>query len=167
MPPKILILAFIVNACTHVSFIAADSEDLDSLPREAIPLKSSAAVTAASFVLEELRNLSDSGIYETIELKSIKAAFSQKGVFHDNIHLTLELSSPHLVDGPSSTHSVMVMTSLEDGVQSFAIDDFPVMDEDAVEEFWIKRVEARRRLREESFARIEKAAKVESRHQEL
>jgi hypothetical protein len=65
----------------------------------------------------------------------------QEGIFHNNTFLTLELASPHLLDAASSLHDVIVMADLDDGVRSFAIDEFPVMDEDAIEEFWIRKVE--------------------------
>ena len=93
------------------------------------------------FVVQDLRSLSDSGIYETLVLERVIDAHAQEGIFHHNIFLTLELSSPYFAGNHStSIHEVMVMDSLEDGVWSFAIDEFPVMDEDAIEAFWIQRV---------------------------
>ena len=59
------------------------------------------------------------------------------------------LSSPHFEGGAvRSKHEVMVMTSLEDGVRSFAVDEFPAMSDEAVEAFWVKRVERHRGHRE-------------------
>lgn len=114
------------------------------------------APTPPQFVLEELQELSDSGVYRSLSLGRIHSAASQRGIFHDNIFLDLSLTSPHLNGGAAeSRHEVMVMRALEDGVLSFAIDEFPDMDEDAIEAFWIEKVEAHRRFREESFAAIE------------
>ena len=167
-----------------VAGVAAEP-DLDELPRETIAVDSAEAKAAAAFMLEELRALSDSGVYETLSLHSITSAAKQHGVFHDNVFLTVRLASPHLAvaaagttssgGAPATTvHEVMVMTSLEDGVKSFAIDEFPEMDDDAVEEFLIRKIEKRRRDREESFAQIErefaereKKRVGQSQHQEL
>lgn len=98
--------------------------------------------------------MSDSGIYRTLQLRRIRSARKEIGVFHENIFLTLEISSPFLKQAsdtessptgpPFSVHDVVVMKHLEDGVVSFAIDEFPDMDEDAIEKFWIKMVEQRR-----------------------
>ena len=114
---------------------------------------------APQFAMDELKKLSDSGVYETLSLHKIASAATQTGVFHFNYFLQLEMASPHFKDGaPSAAFDVMVMRNLEDGVFSFAIDEFPVMDEDAIEEHWIEKVERHRRLREESFAAMEAEA---------
>jgi len=111
---------------------------------------------AANFAMSELKKLSDSGVYESLTLVSVDAAEAQKGVFHDNLFLKLTMSSPHLENGmTASRHEVIVMRHLKDGVRSFAIDEFPRMDEDAIEAFWIEKVERHRAARERSFAAME------------
>jgi hypothetical protein len=50
---------------------------------------------------------------------------------------------------------VIVMESKEDGVLSFAIDDFPIMTDESIEQFWIQKVERHRDLRNQIFARLE------------
>lgn len=108
------------------------------------------------FAVAELRKLSDSGIYRTLSLSRIQAASTQDGVFHHNTFLELELSSPHFKGGASvATFDVMVMRHLEDGTYSFAIDEFPEMDEDAIEMFWIEKVERHREEREKAFKQME------------
>ena len=106
--------------------------------------------------MTELQKLSDSGIYRTLALSSIRDAWTQEGVFHHNTFLELELSSPHLKGGAATaTFDVMVMRHLEDGTYSFAIDEFPEMDEDAIEMFWIEKVERHRDMREQAFKQME------------
>jgi hypothetical protein len=114
------------------------------------------AIQAAEFSVRELSKLSDSGIYTSLSLSSILSAKYNEGIFHNNIILELELASPHFKSGYSvERFHVVVMKHKDDGVTSFAIDEFPVMDEDSIEEYYIKKVEEKRRRREESFRRLE------------
>ena len=103
---------------------------------------------AAKHVIAELRSMSHSGIYKTLDIKKIHSARTEEGVFHMNTFMTLELASPFLKtkQGKQTTsmHEVIVMKHLEDGKLSFAIDEFPEMNEKWVEKFWIESVETRR-----------------------
>ena len=106
-------------------------------------------------------------MYETLSLAGIESAATQTGVFHFNYFLELRLASPHFKDGqPAQTFDVMVMRNLEDGIFSFAIDEFPVMDEDAIEEHWIEKVERHRKEREAAFAELEREALEEAEEDE-
>jgi len=96
----------------------------------------------SQWILAELRPLSDSGIYNTLELGRILEASEQEGVYHFNTFLTIELISPYLAGNiENSVHDVILMEDLEDHVKSFAIDEFPVMKPDEVERFWQERVD--------------------------
>ena len=70
--------------------------------------------------------------------------------------LDLELASPYLLSGAASEpFDIVVMTHLDDGVRSLAIDEFPEMTDDAIERFWIEKVERHRAAREAAFAKLE------------
>jgi hypothetical protein len=70
--------------------------------------------------------------------------------------MKLELESPFYKSGKSSeTFEMIVMKHKEDGSKSLAIDEFPVMQDIAVEEFWIRKVKEKNIAREESFRRLE------------
>lgn len=102
-------------------------------------------VEAADWAVGHLRNMSDSGVYTSLSLVSVLEAATQEGVYHNNTMLTVRLASAHFLDGvPTSDHKLIVMADLEDGVRSFAIDVFPIMDPDAIEEFWMRKVDAHR-----------------------
>jgi len=109
----------------------------------------------ARFAVAELKKLSSSGVYETLELRRVLSASAGEGIFHYNYLLEIEVASRHLKDGVVSKHRVLVMCNLEDGSLSLAIDDFPEMDDDAIESFWVARVESHRRSREASFRGME------------
>lgn len=130
-------------------------------PVEIIDVNSAKAIKSAEFAVHELSILSDSEIYETLELKKILYAAEQDGIFHYNTLLTLELASPHFKSGKASEEfKMIVMLHKEDGVRSLAIDEFPVMNEDAIEEFYIRKIEKRRKQREEAFRRLELEAQL-------
>ena len=125
-------------------------------PIEIIDVNSQKAVKDAEFAVKELSKLSDSDIYTTLSLKKIIYAAQQDGIFHDNTLLTLELTSPYFNSKKlSEEFKMIVMVHKEDGVKALAIDEFPIMDEDAIEEFYIQKIERRRKQREESFRRLE------------
>jgi hypothetical protein len=110
----------------------------------------------AEFAIAELSQLSDSTIYTTLKLLKILDAKTQSGIFHNNTILEVQLSSPYFKSGKSEeTYHIIVMTHKEDGIKSFAIDEFPIMKDDAIEEFYIKKVERKRMKREEAFRRLE------------
>lgn len=130
-------------------------------PVKIIDVNSAKAVRDAEFAVRELSRLSDSDIYETLSLHRVTYAAEQDGIFHFNTLLQLELSSPHFKSGkPVEEYKMIVMEHKEDGIKSLAIDEFPVMDEDAIEEFYIRKIERRRKQREESFRRLELEAQL-------
>ncbi|CAM9902487.1 unnamed protein product [Discosporangium mesarthrocarpum] len=120
------------------------------------------AVVAAEFAVQELQKLSDTGIYRTLTLKKIVDAATGDGVFHRNVFLQLELGSSYFKSRRTSeTFNVMVMKHKEDGHRSFAIDNFPEMDVDAMEEFYIEEVERQREAREVFLNSLETTAQGE------
>lgn len=113
-------------------------------------------LSETDFALEELRKLSDSTIYSTLQLVQIVSAAKEDGIFHENTILEFELSSPYFRSKRLlERFHVFVMTHKEDGVKSFAINEFPVMDEDAIETFHIAKVERKKGEREEYFRLLE------------
>lgn len=122
-------------------------------------------VEAAEFALRQLVGLSDSGIYRTLTLHQITSAHAKKGIFHDNIFLSVELASPHFESGePVETFEIIVMRDA-DGIRNVALDSFPKMLDEAVEAFQIESIERRRRAREETLAHIENLVESESNEQ--
>lgn len=169
--------AFASAAAAAAAKALQDRED-DKLLPEALPSPSPRAVDdpeiveAANWAINHLRGMSDSGIYESLKLERIVEASSAEGIFHYNTFLTVVLSSPHLLDGePTTTHKVIVMRELGaqgDGSpstsppssspprpRSFAIDEFPIMEPDAIEQFWMRKVDASRARREIEFRKLE------------
>jgi hypothetical protein len=113
-------------------------------------------VREAEYALMSLAKLSDTDIYYSLSLSRVLEASQESGIFHDNTILKLELSSPHFKSGAlTEIFDFVVMTHREDGVKSFAIDEFPIMDEIAAEEFWVKKVDKHRRVKEEAFRKLE------------
>jgi hypothetical protein len=121
-----------------------------------LDVESLKVVKAADFAVHELSKLSDSNIYETLELSQILSADEVDGLFHKNILLHLELKSPHFASRKLvENFHMIVMRHKEDNVTTLAIDEFPIMDEDAIEEFYIRKIEERRKLRDQAFDELE------------
>jgi hypothetical protein len=121
-----------------------------------LDVKSDVVIQEAQFAFEELKKLSDSRIYETLSITQIISATYEIGIFHENTIMKIELSSPYFKSGlPTEEYNMVVMRHKEDGIRSFAIDEFPEMDELAIEQFWIEKVEDKRVQREEAVRRLE------------
>jgi len=121
-----------------------------------LPNNSAKAIKEAEYAVKELSKLSDSGIYESLKLKSIIQCSENDGIFHYNTLLTLELESPYFKSGKAyEVFKMIVMLHKEDKVKALAIDEFPAMDEDVIEEYYIRKIERKRKEREESFRRLE------------
>jgi len=128
----------------------------DDAPKIQASVHAPSIVEAAEFVVEELSKLSDSGVYETLTLAQIVSAQTQRGVFHENTFLTLELASPHFLSrNATERFEVIDMVRVDDKSRSFAIDAFPEMSEESIEKFSIRNVERRRALRERAFEELE------------
>ena len=55
----------------------------------------------------------------------------------------------------------MVMRRHHDGSRSYAINDFPLVTDQSIEEYWIRKVERHRRVRQEIFAKYDAEAEEE------
>ena len=109
--------------------------------------------TLSEYVLTELRKLSDSGIYDTLKLEKVLSYERSDGIFHINTSLKLQLSSKHW--NSPQTFEFIVMDHKEENIRSFAIDEFPVMNEKDIEQSWIKKVQKKKNIREKTFRRLE------------
>ena len=122
--PRFVVLVLLL---THV--ITAEQQPNHGF-LQPLQIDDSFVLSETHFALDELKKLSDSTIYTTISLTRVVSAFHEDGIFHDNTILELELSSPYFKSKKSQeVFQVFVMTHKEDGIKSFAIDEFPVMDE--------------------------------------
>jgi hypothetical protein len=102
----------------------------------------------AMFALAELQKLSDSKIYDTLNLKKVISASANDGVYHDNLIMKVELECPHYKSGKQiEQFEFIVMTHKTDHVKTIAIDEFPILMEDSIEEYTIKKIEEKRARR--------------------
>ena len=81
-------------------------------------------------------------------------------MFHLNYLTRVRIASPHYKDGaPHHDYELIVMNNKDDDSWSFAIDEFPVMAEEAIEAFWVEKVMQHKVQREEFFQELEAEAR--------
>lgn len=113
-------------------------------------------VRSAEYAVDELKKLSDSGVYATIRLEEVLSSTVHQGIFHDTILMKLKLSCPHfLSDNETEVFEVVLLTNREDGSISIAIDSFPEIAEEAIEEYQIYQIEENKRRRQEEIRLLE------------
>ncbi len=110
----------------------------------------------ADFVLSELQKLSETGIYSTLQIKDATLDGEHDGIFHHNTILSLKLHSPHFASNREvEEFRVVIMKHKSTNKTTFAIDEFPVMKEDAIEQFYIEMVKRKRIKQREQMEQLE------------
>lgn len=109
-------------------------------------------VEQAEYALNELKKLSDSTIYSTLSIHKIIDYQNVSGVYYNNLIINLELQSQFFKNKQDiQEFEMIVMTHKTDGVVSIAINEFPEMDEIAIETFLVKKIENKRKKNAEMF----------------
>lgn len=129
---------------------------IKSINSEILDVSTPIVLEKAQFAIQEISKLSDSGIYNTLKLESIKNAEKFDGSYFIHFVLNLELSSPYFKSRLSSEiFQIVVMEHKLDNYLTLAIERFPIMLDNAIEEFYIERVKERRFAREQMFDILE------------
>jgi hypothetical protein len=152
-----LLVGIVIAWLALLSTADAQANDDPHQRRTDLAITAPQVTAAAQFALQEIRFLSESGVYESLELAEVVNASHVLGQFHDNLILNVVFASPLLL-APSATseHQVVVMKSLEDqGEVHVAIDEFPVFTDAAVQNARAARAVRSKQKREEFFARVE------------
>lgn len=142
---------YLVGLLIAVIVMSVQSKSLDINSRE--------VQEKARWAVEELKSLSDSGVYSTIQLHSVLEADEDDGLFHKNTILHLSLESPHFKSKKSvEEFAIVVMKHYEEKFATIAIDEFPEMDEAVIERFYEAKVERKRAERADALAKMEQEA---------
>lgn len=133
-----------------------------------LDVRSDSVREKAKWAVNELQQLSDSGIYHSLQLESILEAEEEDGLYHVNTIMKLELSSPHFASGQAvEVYEMIVMKHYEEDYSTIAIDQFPEMDEDTIEEYYIRKVEQKRKDRDAAFKVMLDDAQSESKSADI
>jgi len=111
-------------------------------------------VGVAAVALSELRQMSDSGVYETLELRSVRRAEVENGRFFENMILDVVLGSEFL-KADVETEIVVMRDQQSKVIRSVAVENLPAFPDAIVEQFHERKRQARKLEREKLFADIE------------
>ena len=118
-------------------------------------------MSTAEYAVNELKKLSDSKIYNSLEIKKIHNFEKTSGIYHYNTAMSIELSSPYFESNKSSEiFNFVLMEHKIDKVKSFAVDEFPIMKGEFIEQFSLEKISRKKTEREEAFRRLEIEALV-------
>lgn len=113
-------------------------------------------IADASFAVKELKQLSDSGIYDTITLSKIINATEEIGTYFINLIINLSLKSPYFKSNlEEEVFEMIIMRNKDDGSKVLAINEFPDMKEDKIEELLIEKIKAKREVKKELIRKFE------------
>ncbi|KAG1690781.1 hypothetical protein DVH05_027830 [Phytophthora capsici] len=169
---RFFLFCIVSSVCSHIALASIAPRSYFSSVRTPQPPNDPVITEAANFAVEQLRALSDSGIYTTLSLDKILAAATELGDFHYVIHLQVTLASPYFNSKRDVEEFEMMVLESKPRVEeresgnfnasrSIAIDEFPEMEEEAIEAFWVKMVEERRQRRRELFDKWEREGERE------
>lgn len=104
------------------------------------------ATEAANYVLKSLHDVSGSGIYSNLRIGSIRDAREADGLhFNTDVTLSLDISSDHFASGNDTETFKMIVMEDEGQFVGYAIDRFPKMNEDDINQASKRTIEAKRK----------------------
>ena len=92
---------------TLITFFMLITSLIDITTSDQVALSPSdpSVLANATYALNELIKISDSGVYSSLRLGKITSAIIDDGMFHDNMILNVQLESPYFKSGRSPIES--------------------------------------------------------------
>ena len=118
--------------------------------------ESAIAVAGAEAALRLLRGMSESGVYESLQLARVLSARQGPGRYHDNLVIDCELRSDAAPALAWRAELVVMRDPATLAVESVSIDRLPEFPADIVRAFQARRVARARAEREAHFAELER-----------
>ncbi|KUG01039.1 hypothetical protein AM587_10009936 [Phytophthora nicotianae] len=150
------IVAIFTNHCSHNADASIAPRSYFSSVRTPQSPNDPVIADAANCAVDQLRALSDSGIYTTLSLSKIHAAATEVALASPYFRSKQEVEDFEMMVLESKPRIEERASGKFNATRSIAIDEFPEMDEDAIENFWIEMVEQRRQRRRELFDKWER-----------
>ena len=118
--------------------------------------ESAVAAAGAKAALRLLRGMSESSVYETLQIARVLSARLGPGRFHDNLVLECELRSDAAPGLAWRAELVVMRDPVTKVVESVSVDRLPEFPADVVRAFQSRRVARARAEREKLFAELER-----------